>query len=345
MFASHEQTFMHLIAVNMATWIVAFVHEIAEELNEGSHSEGMHVGNGTIHNSTMFPARVNQTEIHESGETLESVAENMKPYLFTFTLEYCLICAGLLLNVWRSLDINQAVTTGQKRGKDPEAEKQVDLWRFGFIAGLVYIPAFFAVVLNMLFSDDKEGDQIIYLSTELFFFLSLFIASLKGFTYIENPPEKSHSEVDVTLLGAALSGVIFLDVLVIVASSCESEKSPSVASFLILTNFMEFVSSAMFVYFVQKAFQMSSREKEKKDSKIRQVVSFLFVPNICFWALYTFEVKKSHEILDIVQQFYTEKVWFYLSRFAYPLAVFFHFHGAVCMVEILKCTVPTVPKS
>ena len=339
--------FMHLIAVNMATWIVAFVHEISEELNEGSKSEPvMHIGNATIHNSTMLPARVNETESHESGETLELVAENMKPYLFTFTLEYCLISAGLLLNAWRSLDINQPVTTGQEGGKDitnPEAEEQVNLWRFGFIFGLVYIPAFFAIVLNMLFSDDKEEDQIIYLIMELIFFLSLFIASLIGFTYIENPPEKSHSQVDVTLLGTVLSGVIFLDVLIIVASSCEWEKSPVVAPCLILTNSMEIVSSAMFAYFVQKAFQIdiSNPEKENKDSKIlRQAVSFLFVLNICFWALYTFEVKKSHEILDIVQQFYTEKVWFYLSRFAYPLAVFFHFHGAVCMVEILKYTVP-----
>ena len=394
--------FMHLIAVNMATWIVAFVHEITEELHEGSKLEDMHVGNGTIHNSTMLPARVNETESHENGETLELVAENMKPYLFTFTLEYCLISAGLLLNAWRSLDINQAVTTSQEGGGDVtnlKGEEQVNLWRFGFIGGLVYIPAFFAIVLNMLFSDDKEEDQIIYLSMELFFFLSLFIASLIGFTYIENPPEKSHSQVDVTLLGAALSGVIFLDVLIIVASSCEWEKSPAVAPCLILTNFMELLSSAMFAYFVQKAFQIDISNpgegnkgpgkenkgpgkgnkgpgegdkdpgkgnkdpgkgnkgpgkgnkgpgkenkdpgKGNKDSEIlRHVVSFLFVLNICFWALYTFEVKKSHEILDIVEQFYTEKVWFYLSRFAYPLAVFFHFHGAVCMVEILKYTVP-----
>lgn len=96
--------FMHLIAVNMATWIVAFVHEIAEELNEGSHSEGMHVGNGTIHNSTMFPARVNQTEIHESGETLITCKMQLE-----FWLKLCMLASyvkalqfGFLtkFNVW-----------------------------------------------------------------------------------------------------------------------------------------------------------------------------------------------------------------------------------------------------
>lgn len=347
--------FMHLIAVNLGTWIVTFVYDSIEELNEHSE-EGSRAENETIHNSTIsFMARhwgtvvkPNETACYETVEALESAAKKMEPYLYTFTMEYCLISAGLLLNAWGSLS-NGAENTDQQSnnntaddagtsGSTPEVN--TTLWRFCFVFGLVYIPAFVAIVLNLLYSDDREQDQIIYVVMEFIFFLSIFVASFIGYYPLKTTlsQTKTHGEVDVVLLGAALIGVAFLDMLIIFASICEWHKSPCFASCLIVTNIMELMSSIMFASFVQKAFKCSSVHGTKYDfaPTIREVVSFLFMLNICFWALYTFEVKKSNMILDIVEQFYSESVWFYLSHFAYPLAVFFHFHGAVCMVEILK---------
>ena len=339
--------FMHLIAVNLGTWVVTFVYDSAEELNEHSE-EGKHAENGTIHNSTkLFMARhwgtvvnTSETACFKTVESLESAAKKMEPYLYTFTMEYCLISAGLLLNAWMSLgnETDQQANGNSANAEAPKSTPRVStLWRFGFVFGLFYIPAFVAIVLNLLFSDDEEQDQIIYAVMEFLFFLSIFIASLIGFCPLKKKSNQAqtHGEVDVLLLGVALIGVVFLDMLIIIASICQWYKSPGFAICLILTNIMEIISSIMFASFVQIAFKFDEKDSDFAPT-IREVVSFLFMLNICFWALYTFEVKKSKDILNIVEQFYTERVWFYLSHFAYPLAVFFHFHGAVCMVEILK---------
>ena len=398
MFYSHFQL-MHLIAVNLGTWIVTFIYDSAEELNDDPESStGDHIRNSTMlfmvrHWDTIINA--NKTECYKMVETLESTAKKMEPYLYTFTMEYCLISAGLLLNAWLSLHnkdetidqqghlndlsgVKKAVQSGKYRGKQPKGKKQyhkissstsqdsdvfpsgihsyvdVDsdtasesmpevgtLWRFGFIFGLVYVPAFFAIVFNMIYSDTKRKDHVIYLLTQFVFFVSILIACCIGIRKLESPrsPQESHSNVDFILLGGSLVGVVLLDMLIVLAAICEWSHSPYVCACLLLANITELACSIAFTYFVRKAFEIPGERNDSFNASaptIREVVSFLFMLNICFWALYTFEVKKSNKILGIVEQFYTKKVWFYLSHFAYPLAVFFHFHGAVCMVEILN---------
>ena len=409
---------MHLIAVNLGTWIVTFVYDSAEELKEtiGSKNSTLsfmarHWGNNLVESEPQ--------KCMDTVEALRSTAEKMEPYLYTFTMEYCLISAGLMLNTWLSLRTSMETAnprneehvvaeTGhtssdgegsrrkhgsrascsqnnnhkrqksakcrgkerkpstvsygsisQSSGNDEfdtgdyvmlESHKSTEevgtLWRFGFILGLAYVPMFVAIILNLFFTDDEKQDQLIYVGMQFFFFLSIFVASLIGVHQCRNIHKiESDSQVDFILLAVSLVGVLFLDFLIIIASICEMSDHRYIAGSLIGTNAMELVCSVMFTLFVRKALERRLPENIDKDdyaivsdsaSKIREVVSFLFMLNICFWGMYTFEVKKSGKLLLIVEQFYTEKVWFYLSHFVYPLAVFFHFHGAVCMFEVLE---------
>ena len=408
---------MLLIAVNLATWLVTFVYDSAEELNEMHESSLIHdstmlfmawhwgINLANVTNSTNSTTQA----CMETVEALESTAKKMEPYLYTFTMEYCLISAGLMLNTWLWLrktmdtsnenrntvtghcstdrdsggfiqkrtrqDINHNQRSVEYRGKrrkqssnygsinsgnstagfDTDEYEKIEtpisteevstLWRFGFILGLAYIPMFVAIIFNLLFTDDKEQDQLIYIGMQCFSFLSILVASLIGLRHLRKIHKStSHSQVDFILLAVSLVGVLFLDFLIIVAAFCEVHEQPAIASFLIVTNLMELTCSVMFTLFVREALkyeldpEMSEHEISSmiySASKIREVVSFLFMLNICFWGMYTFEVKKSQKVLDVVEQFYTEKVWFYLSHFVYPMAVFFHFHGAVCMFEVL----------
>lgn len=403
---------MHLIAVNLGTWIVTFVYDSAEELNEVEEDVPIEsvINQTTIHNSTiLFMARhwgalisthnISLVPCYKTVKALESTAKQMEPYLYTFTMEYCLISAGLLLNAWLSLR-SSAQTTDQNgnerveegcigsdggrtgsdehRGKGPKGQQtnrrghgsttqdsDIDtgfttddsyvlvekpermpevgtLWRFGFIFGLAYIPAFTAIIINLFFSDDLDHDRLIYVGMQFFFFLSILIASGFGILQLEKIDEgKPDSQVDFNLLGVALVGVFFLDLLIIVAAICETIEHPDIAILLIVTNITELLCSVTFTLFVRKALEHGLPERANEvvtnaASYIREVVSFLFMLNICFWAMYTFEVKKSTKVVPLVEQFYTEEVWFYLSHIVYPLAVFFHFHGAVCMVLILN---------
>lgn len=394
---------MHLIAVNLGTWIVTFIYDSAEELSANKKAHLSPIKNSTIQfMSDHWDVAMNHTNLTsclKNVEALENTAKKMQPYLYTFTMEYCLISAGLLLNAWLSLkgndnghdehknrerrktsnshsslswdDTGYRSISGERQRKDghlrgksksnieeeigseetwdeieiPEImTEQGTLWRFGFILGLVYIPVFTGIVVNLLYSDDEVCDGLIYVGMQFFFFLSVFVASFIGIYEVNNQQQagETHTNVDFILLAISLVGVFFLDFLIILASICEASEMTKMAIFLIVTNAMEVFASIVFTVFVRKALQhyfvceRSNQDVTKSAARIREVVSFLFVLNICFWGLYTFEVKKSHKVLQIAEEFYTEKVWFYLSHIVYPVAVFFHFHGAVCMVEILN---------
>lgn len=387
LFCSHFLV-MHLIAVNLGTWIVTFVHESSEEMahdrksaqntnSTAGLSRYMAQNWGVILDLKNQSAANISKQCLKTTEDLKSTAENMAPYFYTFTMEYCLISAGLLLNVWLSL--RKGVTEeSNDNGGDNEADQGPDtdsgsiaaswelveaaegiqevgtLWRFGFIFGLVYVPVFAAIIFNIMFTDTVEEDNLIYVGFQFFFFASILVACVIGCWQLgqlakqnrkKNEKEKQekrlHSKVDFYLLAGALVGVFFLDMFIIIASICELGKSPPPAVFLIITNITELLCSVAFTLFVHKALE-SELPSEKDEavlnsaSVIREIVSFLFMLNFCFWAMYTFEVKKSGKVVGLVVDFYHKSVWFYISHFVYPLAVFFHFHGAVCMVEILN---------
>lgn len=363
---------MHLIALNLATWIVSFVHESTEELREGhgpnsSKTEQLELFMVRNWGSLLANNQTNQTEnCRKREEDLKLTAEKMAPYFYTFTMEYCLLSAGLLLNVWLSLrggiteesndhegqsEIETDLSAAEGRfmhgdwevlGLDEGVLEVGTLWRFGFILGLVYVPAFAAMIFNIMFTDTEDEDKLIYVGFQLFFFMSVLIVCVFGCRQLERQEKgKIHSKVDFYLLGGALVGVFFLDMFIIIAAICEIRESPSIAVLLLITNICELACSVTFTHFVHKALERKL-PSEKKDavldsaSKIREVVSFLFMLNLCFWVMYTFEVKKSEKVVELAKTFYTTKVWFYISHIVYPLAVFFHFHGAVCMVEILN---------
>ena len=258
----------HLIAVNLATWIVTFVDDSADELYEDSHdanaseSPGLDIfmarrwGIGINHT-----AKRNHTNpCDKRTEDLKSTAETMEPYLYTFTMEYCLLSAGLLLNVWLSLRRGPVPeeTTGAHEGEAASSDdggetslafasppdtdwEQVEshesikevgtLWRFGFIFGLVYVPAFAAIIFNIMFTDEDPGttenkeDNLIYVGFQFFFFFSILVASIFGSRQLEKQEKKRedeiHGKVDFYLLGGALVGVFFLDMFIIIASICE----------------------------------------------------------------------------------------------------------------------------
>lgn len=408
---------MHLIAVNMATWLITFVYDSAEELNDDLHEDSNSGKRSTAINSTLLIAerwglllQVSDTnatsdECYKAVESLKSTAESMEPYLYTCTMEYCLISAALLLTTWLSLrssaessadssesdregkpsadtgyrscdDSGGESSMNERRGKEPKYSKrrkkaipsasevfsdiEIDegyelvesprsmpevgtLWRFWFVVGLAYIPAFTAVIFNLYFSDNVKHDRLVYIGMQFMFLMSIFVPSAYGIRQLgEIECGETHSKVDFILLGVSLLGVFFLDTFIILASICELNDDTSTAIFLMLTNAIEILSSVFFTLFVRKALECelpaetNDKSAMKAASNIREAVSFLFVLNICFWGMYTFEVKKSAKVLELVETFYTKKVWFYLSHFAYPFAVFFHFHGAVCMFEVLS---------
>lgn len=90
--------FMHMIATNLCEWLYVLVEETKHEINHLEHSLIANV------------AHVNITEIAEvpcrRGNIMGGLLQNASPFLFPCTIEYSLICAVILYEMWKEVKAN-----------------------------------------------------------------------------------------------------------------------------------------------------------------------------------------------------------------------------------------------
>ncbi|RVE41839.1 hypothetical protein evm_013504 [Chilo suppressalis] len=86
--------FMHMIATNLCEWLYVLVEETKHEIHHLEHSSI--VSNGT---------HGNITEIQQCrrANIMGTLLQNASPFLFPCTIEYSLICAVILYEMWKEV--------------------------------------------------------------------------------------------------------------------------------------------------------------------------------------------------------------------------------------------------
>ncbi|XP_059060061.1 proton channel OtopLc-like [Achroia grisella] len=85
--------FMHMIATNLCEWLYVLVEETKHEIH---HLEIHHISNSTHLNDTF--------EIHcRRANIMGALLQNASPFLFPCTIEYSLICAVILYEMWKEV--------------------------------------------------------------------------------------------------------------------------------------------------------------------------------------------------------------------------------------------------
>lgn len=89
--------FMHMIATNLCEWLYVLVEETKHEIHHLEHTIIMK-SNQTIHNETsMMQCR--------RSNIMGALLQNASPFLFPCTIEYSLICAVILYEMWKEVRI------------------------------------------------------------------------------------------------------------------------------------------------------------------------------------------------------------------------------------------------
>ncbi|KAF2886372.1 hypothetical protein ILUMI_19801, partial [Ignelater luminosus] len=83
---------MHMIATNLCEWLYVLVEETKHEI---IHLKD-HSSNGT--SNTSHP-----TKYCQEGLVMGSLVTNASPFLFPCTIEYSLICAVILYEMWKKM--------------------------------------------------------------------------------------------------------------------------------------------------------------------------------------------------------------------------------------------------
>lgn len=88
--------FMHMIATNLCEWLYVLVEETKHEIHHLEHSM---IPNVTVNNNETaeVPCR--------RGNMMGGLLQNASPFLFPCTIEYSLICAVILYEMWKEVKI------------------------------------------------------------------------------------------------------------------------------------------------------------------------------------------------------------------------------------------------
>lgn len=86
--------FMHMIATNLCEWLYVLVEETKHEIHHLEHSM---IANVIVNNNetTEVPCR--------RGNMMGGLLQNASPFLFPCTIEYSLICAVILYEMWKEV--------------------------------------------------------------------------------------------------------------------------------------------------------------------------------------------------------------------------------------------------
>lgn len=158
---------MHMVATNLCEWLYVLIEETKHEID--------HIGHAISHNQD---TNVNETlshEIHKRATSVEIVldckrtnimgrlVQNASPFLFPCTIEYSLICAVILYEMWKKIKMNdrkarehQESMLGHHEHKDVH-QLSVDCSRAhrGMFAGILVI-VLTIISLIMFFVLDEE---------------------------------------------------------------------------------------------------------------------------------------------------------------------------------------------
>ena len=114
---------MHMVATNLCEWLYVLVEETKHEIiHLGEH------GHNTTNSST-------HAKYCQEGEVMGSLVRNASPFLFPCTIEYSLICAVILFEMWKkvkSAEVKAEVAKASDKHKDDKATTHYAFSKFFF---------------------------------------------------------------------------------------------------------------------------------------------------------------------------------------------------------------------
>jgi hypothetical protein len=362
---------MHMIATNMCEWLYVLVEEAKHEISHLSHLTNHPSTDNTVHNDTNMTAHV---RLHRAAHTHEcmrtnimgSLVQNASPFLFPCTIEYSLICAVILYEMWKNVNSMVENKRNSALNKNDEGNKSgTSLNEYKLAAGKLIHPSenhhfsvdcasahrglfsgiiilvltiislimFFVLIRDPLFSnmavfEVNVCEIIMYVASTI-----AVIVCMVQMRDLEYRKGKHGFELDAILLVVAQSGMYIYCLFSIIGSYfSEADNAPGG----LLTELCSIIQTTCQTIFVLDAWWRRCENKSQVKRKPgRQLVTFLLVANLAMWTINSLE-KNRAEFHPTHLEFYGVWAWTIITHVSMPLAVFYRFHSTVCLLEIWK---------
>jgi len=366
---------MHMIATNICVWFKVLVTESNQQiLNLESFRErnARDAGNQSLLevnmndidlnydlvNETFITASDNDMDTPEVQYTCDNqiiyqLQEDSSPYLYPCLVQFSLICAVVLLIMWRSVQPEHEyyklarLKIGHYQDRYDYASTchryTVDCngSNTGLFCGVIVIIATIVslIVFFVFITNSDQNLQTLAVQFASFSELGLYgvtsIAVMIGMCQMRRLwyDVSRRLELDTVLLVFGQTGVFIYNTFSGLSSLLQIQTClvPLLAS---VTTLLQTTLQTAFI--IDASHRFASTPSHIRNKPGRQVVTFLLVCNLAMWVVNILQTNKITASSRQGSYFEQEWLWPIVSHISIPLAIFYRFHSASCLYEIWK---------
>ncbi|XP_022917685.2 proton channel OtopLc-like [Onthophagus taurus] len=355
---------MHMIATNLCEWLYVLIEETDHEIiHLNDHHEYL---NGTSH--------VNQS--HCKAKVMGPLMINASPFLFPCTIEYSLICAVILFEMWKNVKTekkDERPVEITKRHRESSHDKLVQIFNFHNWTGN-YKKSANHFTLDCTKSHKGLFAGILVIVVTIISLTMFFVLRAEKGTPEEEAYFKSNAQLEVNIVEILIHIVSTGAVIAAMVKfrNLNYEKRSVENSLMGMDNTLLVVAqTGMFIYCMFSIIGSYFRIKESTPagllaemfSLIQTCLQTLFVLDGWFRRCRTSEQQKRKPGRELITflivanmamwginaleknraefrtdhlQFYGEWPYTIITHISMPLAIFYRFHSTICLFEIWK---------
>uniref|UniRef100_A0A4Y0BNS3 Otopetrin n=1 Tax=Anopheles funestus TaxID=62324 RepID=A0A4Y0BNS3_ANOFN len=389
---------MHMVATNLCEWLYVLVEETKHEIHHLAHT-AHHKGDTfatytaivTAASTPTSTSTSTTTESIESSEELldaaanhtlvrratgtETVAEyvecqrtnimgslvqNVSPFLFPCTIEYSLICAVILYEMWKKVktiaEIDRTrrssikVQTGAFSKSAHHFSVDCSRAHRGMFGGiLLTVLTIICLIMYFVLYDEPGYEyfaiQEVTIAETLMYALTavaVVVAMLKmrdlKYQRKKNDHHSGSISLDCTLLVLAQTGVYVYGMFSIVGSYFSMKQGVPGAREGLVAELFSLIQTSIQTLFILNAVWRKCRGAQQNRTKPgREIVTFLLVANMAMWFINTL-IKGRASFRPSHLDFFGTWAWTVITHVSMPLAIFYRFHSTICLFEVWKST-------
>lgn len=282
-----------------------------------------------------------------------SLVQNASPFLFPCTIEYSLICAVILFEMWKKVRNQEATRKNIRKISNNNKSAyhfSVDCSRAhrGMFAGiLIIVLTIISLIMFYVLSDVPAYHQKATFEvtvTEIIVYAITAIAVLLAYMKMRDLRFAQHPGIplDCTLLLLAQSGVFIYSIFSIIGTAfairLESDEAIGGGAEAIVAEVFCLVQTCAQTMFIFNAWYRRCKSARQTRAKPgRETITFLLVANMALWFINTL-VKNRAMFRPTHLRFFGAWAWTIITHVSMPLAIFYRFHSTICLFEIWKTT-------
>lgn len=282
-----------------------------------------------------------------------SLVQNAAQFLFPCTIEYSLIVAVILFEMWKKIKNIETIERSRRNSKHPTGGgpqksggqlsvdcSSVNRGMFGGV--LVIVLTIISLIMYFVLVDKKAYAPIAIMEievTEIGMYCLTIVAlvaamvKMRDLKYIRKQGEEGMN-MDCTLLAVAQSGIYIYSTFSIIGHLFSMDTRGSMIG--LVSEFVGIFQTSLQTLFIFNSWWRRCKGAHQNRKKPgRQIITFLLVSNMAMWIISTL-AKNQAGFRPTHMRFFGLWAWTIITHVSMPLAIFYRFHSTICLFEIWK---------